>query len=503
MAIDLKQYIKLCEKLTEIDFSGRAPDVLPRFSSAVQLEKLIENGAALLPQIYRQNYAISLERELPSILIQLQGSSAAVRTAALEPFCAPVYEHAKNGAKTNVKPQLRRFLAVVSNLYRSFVDRNKRSSVNVPIVTSIPPLAFFQSDGNLGPYTITQDTMQKNLGTPIGVVSLPATYRNHPVIWASLTHEVCGHDVVHADPALVPELVSGIRSLFSKNQIPSSGPFSGGTLNALIWSYWIDEAVADVYGILNMGPTFALNLAAFFSGLGARAFMDAGRQPLPFLRMDSGPDPDNNNKMDEHPTDILRLHLAIGVIEALPNLAASDRARYIDAIKAVATKAANGGTQVRLQGLVEIDHTNWREINETIPLAAAQDGARRAGGFLATAQLAALGGHGIQDIETWDDADEAAANRVATLIAQGKSIVAAGDDAQLLAGATIALVARPDLYASAGQLLDDALDDSYQHDPIWGGIDLDRMFIPGSFSSLAKAQSQVARPKKSRVKVKP
>lgn len=77
----------------------------------------------------------------------------------------------------------------------------------------------------------------------------------------------------------------------------------------------MDEAVADVYGLLNVGPQFALNLTAFFSALTARAFIDAGRQPppLPFMRTDSlERDPDNGDfNMDEHPTDTLRIHLAI------------------------------------------------------------------------------------------------------------------------------------------------------------------------------------------------
>lgn len=86
---------------------------------------------------------------------------------------------------------------------------------------------------------------------------------NHPVVRASLTHEVCGHDVVHADPELVPgNWISAVRSMLSRTFVPRK-KLDAATLNALIWSHWMDEAVADVYGILNMGPIFPINVAAF------------------------------------------------------------------------------------------------------------------------------------------------------------------------------------------------------------------------------------------------
>ena len=86
--------------------------------------------------------------------------------------------------------------------------------------------------------------------------------------------------------------------------------------------------------------------------------------------------------------------------------------------------------------------------------------------MIATTKLAALNNKSVQDIETWDDHDESTAQTVADLTAQKQSIVAAGDDAQLLAGATIATLSDPKLYETAGALLDDALDDSYERDPI-------------------------------------
>jgi hypothetical protein len=482
MAMDLARFTQLCSTLARIDLFGSDPKVRPNVSTPAAIRTAIANGGPNLPLTYRQTYVAAVGTQLADVLVQIKTMPAAQRAGIIERFYGPVYEHAALTGMRDVRPELRRFLAVISNLYRSFVNANKRSSVNAPVVTATPPVAFFQTNGDDGPYTITSDTMQSLFSMPIAVVSLPATYRDHPVLWSSLTHEVCGHDVVHADKELVPQMVKGVRAMFTGTSFQPNGPLNPDLLNALLWSYWIDEAVADVYGVLNMGPTFALNLAAFFSALTARAFTRAGRTPppLPFLRTTAEPrDPEHqDNDMDEHPVDVLRLHLAIGVIDALTHLSDATKAAYVADIQAVAHAAAHGETQIRVQGDVEISHDNWRAIDETMPLADAAAAARRVGTFLATAKLPALAGHGIQDIETWDDPDETTARAIAARIGAKQSIVGAGDDAQLLAGANIALIARPDLYDQATELLNAGLDDSFDRDPIWGPPHADRMVVP-------------------------
>jgi hypothetical protein len=141
----------------------------------------------------------------------------------------------------------------------------------------MPPLALFQSVSS-GPFTIESDLMKQKVGVSIGVVSLPATYRDHPVIWAGLSHEVGGHDVVHADAGLVAEMVAKTRVRLAPHAA-LTGPLNTAALNALIWSYWMDEAAADVYGILNMGPGFAINLAGFLA-----AFAPSGvARPTPAI----------------------------------------------------------------------------------------------------------------------------------------------------------------------------------------------------------------------------
>ena len=77
-----------------------------------------------------------------------QGVPAAEAEAQtrLEVLYGPVYQHAPGLTKVSAGPQLKRFLAVVSNLFRSFSDASKRAAAGVELVTLTPPLACFQAD---------------------------------------------------------------------------------------------------------------------------------------------------------------------------------------------------------------------------------------------------------------------------------------------------------------------------------------------------------------------
>jgi hypothetical protein len=194
--------------------------------------------------------------------------------------------------------------------------------------------------------------------------------------------------------------------------------------------------------------------------------------------MSSGFDPnDPSMALDPHPTDILRLHLAIGVIEKLNGLASGARKEYIDDLENLSQLCAQGNDSVQIQGRIEIERDRWLPVNLSRPLADMQEAAREVGNYLATAKLTALGKHGIQEIETWDDPDENTAQQIATALQGGTPITDMGDDAQLLAGSTLALLADPNRYDAVTKSLVTALDSSYAHDPIWGDPRPDRTFI--------------------------
>jgi hypothetical protein len=117
-------------------------------------------------------------------------------------------------------------------------------------------------------------------------------------------------------------------------------------------------------------------------------------------------------------------------------------------------------------------------VKAAMPLADAAAAARRVGQVIATSRPKALNGRSIQDLETWDDHDEEVAGAIAAAIEGKHGIVGQGDDAQLLAGATLAVLHNGDLYDEAQAALNAALDDSYRKDPIWGALIPDHAFAP-------------------------
>src|SRR5262249_47745320 len=149
--------------------------------------------------------------------------------------------------------------------------------------------------------------------------------------------------------------------------------------------------------------------------------------------------PGADGMVEDHPVDLLRVHLVLGAIDSMAKLDPAVRADYVASIEAIAGLIGGGATAIHVEGKVP-GQGGPTSINVNIRLAEAAAAARKVGSMIATRKFRTLNGHSIQEIETWDDADEAAAKGIATLMAQRQSVVGHGDDAQLLAGATLALL---------------------------------------------------------------
>jgi hypothetical protein len=412
-----------------------------------------------LPAPYRTGYVEPLLTALPDVVVQLRQqfdrstqagvpSDAAMREARA--YADTLVGAVRDWGIDAYHAPLTRFEAVVSNFYRSFLGRAQRAHLPVPLVETLPPLVTFAPTPDHGPFTLPVDRVRQFTGAAVGVVSLPACYAQHPLLWGALAHETGGHDVLHADPGLLEQLSAGVARLDGMSTSLRS-----------LWITWIDEIASDVYGVLNIGPAFAVSLAAFFSAL------EAARASAPdqLGRLNTILAVSSRGLRDAHPVDLLRLHAAIGAVDALAALSADRRAAWVARLDAIATAAAGGATTIDAYD-AEIMSTV-----QQLPLATMATAARTVGRYIATAQLAALGGGSIQDIETWDDADDTAAAAIAaaaTSIAPTATIAAMGDDAQLLAGAIIALLDAPASYPQITAQLTAALDDSFHRDPIFG-----------------------------------
>jgi hypothetical protein len=273
----------------------------------------------------------------------------------------------------------------------------------------------------------------------------------------------------------MPEMqASLIKALGGPTSVGNPSSLSQTQLMALLWAYWLDEAAADIYGILNVGPVFGHNLAVFFAALNA----EGSKTKKISLRTFSGFDPNDPDKtLDPHPTDLLRLSLAQGVIENLAGLSGSARTAYSADMDSLIQICAPGATNIQIVGVMHLGPGTRIPIQGTFPLADMQKTAFAVGKFIVTEKFKALGNHSIQDIETWDDKDEQTALGIAAALKANSSVVGMGDDAQLLAGANLALLDQPSLYAGVTSRINDALDASFAEDPYWATPHADKAFI--------------------------
>ena len=435
-----------------LDLTGAGPPDVP-WGATPSLEafrRAMEAGAPYLPERYRRSYVAPVEDSLAGLL-EATGDGAGDDPA--ETVLGAVYQHAPGSP---VRAPLRRLIGVVSEVYAAFLGAERRARLDLPLTETVPPLATFRHEGSLGPYTFPSDVMRSLAGTDVGVVSLPSAYRSHPLLWGSLAHEVGGHDVLHADPDLLDELAAGVRQLFERTTGPEH-PLGR------VWAHWIDEAAADVYGVLNLGPQFGLNLLSWLAALRVRW----GQVPRPALLAWSGPE--EGDVLDPHPTDILRVHLAIGAIASLHRLAVPVRLAYMGLLHAFG-RAASPSPVVTLRGDVPSgrDGEVPRPVAASFPRVGMEHAAFLVGQHVATVASEALAGCCIQAIETWGDDDEGVARRIADWMMGGPhGPTGTEDTSHALSGATLAVLADARGYDRVTARLGRALDTALATHPEW------------------------------------
>jgi hypothetical protein len=151
MPVDLQSFTGLYEKMFAIDLTGVVDGVHPALKTVNNVRAATAKGAPFLPLVYRQQFHQPLDAALLSEMSKLQHQVKSgeqppeYMQAALEMLYGAVYQHGPKVTKVDTSAQLRRFLAIVSNLYRSFLDSDKRSAAGVRLVTNTPPLAVFLS----------------------------------------------------------------------------------------------------------------------------------------------------------------------------------------------------------------------------------------------------------------------------------------------------------------------------------------------------------------------
>ena len=218
-------YVAYCRTLAErIDFRGPSPVGSPDGSpfDVDKLTAIVRANERRLPLVYTDRYSSHLVANMQRLTEQLkeqfeaeiqQGSSREAALADVRTYPDTLVGAVRDWGVAAYAAPLGRFEAVVSNLYRSFLDAEKRANLNLRLAETIPPLVTFAPTAEAGPFTLPVNAVRSFIGARVGVVSLPGSYREHPLVWPALAHETGGHDVLHADPGLIPELARGVSTL--------------------------------------------------------------------------------------------------------------------------------------------------------------------------------------------------------------------------------------------------------------------------------------------------
>lgn len=269
------------------------------------------------------------------------------------------------------------FEEVVSDLYDGFLSAQDRRGIKAPDRAVVAPLVKW-GNPDFGPYTWPVDATSSAFNVGAAIVSMPpANARRGLLTWAALGHETAGHDILHADVGLRPELGFLVQSELERQHI--------GFGLAEYWSARIDETASDVMGILNMGPAAAIGMLGFLRGFNA-AF--TGRPTLRSV----GP------ASDPHPADVLRGYLAASTVRLLSFDGASDWANIIE------QETDKDVESIRLSGIL-------------VSTQVARQSAEIVAGVLATQKSITLSNHALIEIQDWRNRDELIARQLRAVLA--------------------------------------------------------------------------------------
>ncbi|MBR0757989.1 hypothetical protein JQ604_37910 [Bradyrhizobium jicamae] len=449
--------VLLATRLGGLNLLGEGNAMVPwgTSPSIVAFKSAISTGEALLPWAYQRAYVRALHDNMERLLA---ATTISGNTDPAETLLGAIYQHAIDSP---LGAQLRRFNVVISHFFRAFLANHKRQRLGLSTVQRLPPLATFSHSGLRGPFTFPSDAVTNLVGSNVGIVSLPSTYSNHPVIWAALAHETGGHDIVHAVPGLLADLTALPLTLVPSFMAALGVDASTAQMLGLLWRYWIEEASADACATLNMGPSFALNFIALLAAFHG----ETGPAPAPGLWTSAVAQP--GESLDTHPVDALRVGLAIGAIGSLHGLNVAAKQSYITLLSEVAAKLSGSATTASVRGEVPVPGSGSIRLHLTLPIALMQYAAAIVGSAIVKTPFASLNGFSLQQVETWDSFDEQAAWRFARALKDGAAVLPAVYSAHVLAGATLVLYHDPDRYDDVTAQVMGALDEQVQRDRFW------------------------------------
>jgi len=184
------------------------------------------------------------------------------------------------------------FREVVSDLYQSFIQESSEGA--------LAPLPHWTEED-----LTTCSFPNSDLGVDISLLNLPSRYATGtPIAWGYLCREVAGRDILKSYDGALKELKNRVHQAMNRNKLAALDPY---------WIQWFEEGVADILGVLNMGPAAAFSLIGFL-----RAQSDE-------LRLSS-----ICYVNDKHSIDLVRGYIVAETLKMI--MTEQQRAKYVDQV---------------------------------------------------------------------------------------------------------------------------------------------------------------------------
>eukprot|EP01101_Sappina_pedata_P005823 TRINITY_DN2755_c0_g1_i1.p1 TRINITY_DN2755_c0_g1~~TRINITY_DN2755_c0_g1_i1.p1 ORF type:complete len:603 (+),score=217.60 TRINITY_DN2755_c0_g1_i1:272-1810(+) len=263
----------------------------------------------------------------------------------------------------------RAFQEITSDLYQGFLAKEDSSGVPNPVLQRNPPIIKWGVDkGEI--YTWPADSTELIPGVTTSIVVFPVAFADSGIAaYTALGHETCGHDILHADVGLLPDIREHIKEKIRPDWL------------CQYWQQVLDDGASDVLGILSVGPMAGLGLIILFDGWfgGLRNYQVPG---------------------DVHPMDILRGYLAAQVVRML-NF--SDREFWASKIEQKTDFIlATEGNVVKFDGRVIKFNQNPKTEEELQVRQSIQTFAE----IVMAGKMKTLDNKSLAQIDNWEDSDE-------------------------------------------------------------------------------------------------
>lgn len=458
-------------------FPGEEPT---QFDNKYEVMKIIDIGYEILPQIYHNVFVDPLKQLIQTEdfgdIQKIYGKSDAFADWLL---CL-MQRHCTEGQNQDKEKDLAlatdAFEEFVADLYDGSLSETARRGAKLP-VQIVSPLTKW---GGPEPY-MWGSKMGARFGMNMTILSMPKKYSSNILLWALGGHE-CYHSIVDAyGTDLLNELEDLLTDEFDslrKNKYMSEETLDKGHLNeAQIWrqeinwnknknslaqfasTYWrriMNETVADICSLLNLGPSAGIAFAVL-------AITMNGNQ----LRSESDID-------DPHPNDLLRIILAKEFTRSLVWLDYDVRQNYMKFFDNLIEKYAPNEKNFTLY-TKEVDDIKIPDV--IIPLEYMAMTIKVVVDKIAHTRLKTLGSHSLAEINTWTNSDEIIANVAAESLMKYEELNFNGDyfnyhkvyAAHIVAGATVALTKKPEIHPIT-KLAINYLKVLHGNNPVWSGF---------------------------------